>query len=400
MLYIIKQSLTRRWLQSFSTLLSVALSAGILFALYMLYLGVSAGLEKGARQLGADLVVIPADAWVEPEAVLFTGAPMIMYMDAGFEEKVAHIPGVRSANAQFFTQTLNADCCSLSNATRLIGFNPDSDRLISALFENAGKNPLASDEILTGAEVEGFPDGQALVLGRIFRVAGVLEPTGTSLDYSILMSINSARMLAKAGENSNLQRYWERYGQPDHLISAILVEVDGNHKEEVARSIRSFPELKVIETSGVMGSIKAQMESLFLVILGGGLLALLSSAVNLFSRFYCMAWDRKGEWGLYRALGATRRKLKLLVVGEALILSTGGVILGITLGYGLYYGVLELLRLRKAFPFIAPSVSEELLGIAGAAGIFSLIGIVSAWFPANRSARIEPSAAMALEDID
>jgi putative ABC transport system permease protein len=113
-----------------------------------------------------------------------------------------------------------------------------------------------------------------------------------------------------------------------------------------------------------------------------------------------MAWDRKGEWGLYLALGATRRDLKIFVIGEALILSMGGVLAGIVLGYGLYYAILALLNNRKAFPFIEASFSAQLLGVIGAMAIFSFIGIISAWFPANRSARIEPSAAMALEDID
>jgi len=401
MLHIIRQSLTRRWVQSLSTLLSVAFSVGILFALYLFYLGVSSGFEAGARRLGADLLVIPADAWVQSEAVLFTGAPMNMYMDAGFEKKVAGIPGVRWASAQFFAQTLNADCCSLTEATRLIGFDPDSDRLIHALLQNAGKRALAPDEILIGAKIDGYPGSQAMVLNKVFKVAAVLEPTGASLDYSILMPIESARRLAESKENPFMQVYWEKYGQPDHLISAILVGVDEKHgKEDVAGSIRSFRELKVIETTSVLRDIKVQMETLFLIILGGGLLAMLSSVLNLFSRFFCMAWDRKGEWGLYLALGATRRDLKIFVIGEALILSMGGVLAGIVLGYGLHYAILALLNNRKAFPFIEASFSAQLLGVIGAMAIFSFIGIISAWFPANRSARIEPSAAMALEDID
>lgn len=239
------------------------------------------------------------------------------------------------------------------------------------------------------------------MLNRMFQVAAVLEPTGTSLDYSILMPIDTARQLAKAKENPYLQIYWERYGQPDHLISAILVEVAEDYsKEDVARSIRSLRELKVIETTSVLRNIKSQMQSLFLIILGGGLLAIVSSVINLFSRFFCMAWDRKGEWGLYRALGATRRDLKTLVIGEAFILSMGGAFLGTILGSGLYCGILALLRNQKAFPFIEPSLAAELLGILGGVALFALIGIMAAWFPASQSGKIEPSAAMALEDID
>ncbi|MEN6437608.1 MAG: FtsX-like permease family protein [Syntrophobacter sp.] len=388
-------------MQSFSTLLSMAISVGILFALYMFYLGVSSGLETGTRRLGADILVVPADAWVEPEAVLFTGAPMNMYMDAGFAEIVSKIPGVRWVNAQFFTQSLNAECCSLASATRLIGFDRETDRLIPALLHSTRKSEIAPDEILIGAKIDGYSGLQALVLNSVFRVAAVLEPTGTSLDYSILMPIESARKLAKARENKYLRIYWERYGSPDHLISTLLVEVDEDHsKEEVARSIRSLRELKVIETTSVLKNIKTQMQSLFVILLGGGALAMISSILNLFARFFCMAWDRKGEWGLYRALGATRSDLRILIIGEAFSLGTGGALIGVLLGYGLYQAILTLLRNQKAFPFIEPSLSSEIAGILGTAVIFSVIGIISAWFPAYQSGKIEPSAAMGLEDID
>lgn len=401
MFRIIRYSLSRRWVQSVSTLLAVTVSVGILLALYLLYTGVSLGLESGSKRLGADLLVIPADAWVEPENVLFTGAPMNMYMDANLEGKVAGIPGVAKVTSQFFTQTLNADCCSLANATRLIGFDLHSDRLILSLLRKKGELKLSSDEIVIGPKVDGSQGGYARVLNKSFRIAAILEPTGTSLDYCILMPIDAARQLAKDKENRYLAIYWERFGPPEQLISAMLVQLDERGiEEDIVRAIDNLGKVKVIEPAGVLKNIKAQMESLFLVILGGGLLTVACSFFNLFSRFFSMAWDRKGEWGLYRALGATRGDLKMLVVGEALILNLCGVFLGIVAGALLYGGILTFLRKQRAFPFIEPSLPAVFLGIAGILVAFSLVGLFSAWVPARRSGRIEPSAAMALEDID
>ena len=89
---ILWHSLTRRRVQSISILLAVAVSTGILLALYLLNLGVSYGMRGAEDRLGADILVIPADAWVEPEEVLFTGAPLNIYMDAGVEGRVAACP--------------------------------------------------------------------------------------------------------------------------------------------------------------------------------------------------------------------------------------------------------------------------------------------------------------------
>ncbi len=400
MLQLIWHSLTRRWVQSLSTLLAMAVSTGILFALYLLYLGVSYGMDTGKKRLGADLLVIPAEAQVDPETVLFTGTPLNIYMNRDLEDKTRHIPGVRRVTSQFFAQTLGEGHCTLEKATRIIGFNPQSDWLIwSWVRDVRGGTGLASDEILIGSRVEGRKGDQASILGKKFRVAAVMDPTGTSLDDSILMPMDTARRLAK--ETPYLELFWGKYGRPEELISAILVEVDEKYqKDEVARMIEGLGGVKVVQTSGVLRNIKAQMDILFLIILGGWLLAAVSSILQFFARFFSLAWDRKGEWGLYRALGATRRDLKLLVVGEVLFLTLGGIVTGLVLGSLLYSAILTILQKQKAFPFIEPSLSAVLYGLVGVTLIFSLIGIFSAWFPANRSGRIEPSAAMALEDID
>jgi putative ABC transport system permease protein len=387
--------------QSLSSSATIAVSIGTLFALFLLCYGVSLGLETGKKRLGADLLVIPADAWSEPEEVLFTGAPMNMYMDARLEDTVRAIPGVERVDAQFFTQTLNEDCCSLSSATRLIGFNTDSDAMILALLKDFQQKHLSSNEVIIGSKVGGYPGNSAIIMNKTFRVAAVLDPTGTSVDYSILMPIESARTLAIEGKSGYLAIYWEKYGHPDKLISAMLVEVtEGYSKEEVAGIISGIGKIKVVQTGNILSNLKGQMKALFLIGLISGLMTAFLSILNLFSRFFAMVWDRKGEWGLYRALGATRSDLKKMVVGEALLLFMGAAIPGTILGYFLYYWIFSILKTRKAFPFIEPSWPIVCLGLLAILTLFALLAVASAWLPASRSGRIEPSAAMALEDID
>lgn len=399
MLQIIWHSLTRRWVQSLSTLLAVAISAGILFALYLLYLGVSLGLDTGARRLGADLLVVPSGAEVDPETVLFAGAPLNIYMDKSVTQKVAGISGVTKVTPQFFTQTLSGSHCDLANATRLIGFDPDTDWLVQSWVRKLPGGAIGPDDILIGAKVQGIEGRVAQILGRRFNVAAVLDPTGTGLDDSILTSLETARNLAK--ESPYLQLFWGKLGDPYQYVSALLVDIDEDtDKGDVAVSIVSLGDYDVIRSADVFNGIRDQMNILFLIILGGGLLTVASAVFQFFARFFSLAWDRKGEWGLYRALGATRRDLKLLVAGEALALTLGGVVSGLALGYLLYLLGLFFLRQQRSFPFIEPSLSGILIGVAIIAVLFVLLGIISAWFPARKSGEIEPSSAMALGDIN
>jgi putative ABC transport system permease protein len=396
---IIWHGVSRRWVQSVATLFAVAMSAAVLLAVYLLYQGVSLGLKTSEKRMGADLLVVPADAPIQPEQLLFTGAPVCVYMKKDVERELAKIPGVTHVTSQFFAQTLNAACCSTANATRLIGFDPHTDWLVQALAGDRPASNLKPGEILIGHEVQGFTGRHSFILGKPVHVAAVLEPTGTSIDQSIIMPIETARGMAKA--NAYFKHFWDQYGSPDGLISAILIETEKHaRKDEIRRAIIQAGDYRVVQSADVFQGIKDQMNLLFFIIVGIAGLGALVSGSQLFARFFTLARDRKGEWGLYRALGATRRDLKLLVLGETLALTTGGLVLGLATGGGLYGYIVALLQGQKAFPFIAPHLLSILLALVSVAAFFALLGMVSAWIPAHQSGRISPSSAMALGDID
>jgi len=398
-LAIIRHSLTRRWVQSLSTLTAVLFSVGIFFAIYLLYLGVSLGLDAGKRRLGADLLVIPADSIVESETLLFTGQPYNVYMNKDIEGRIAHVPGVKRTTPQFFAQTLNETCCTLVGATRLIGFDQKSDWLVLSWIKRLPGGGLAPDQVMVGSEVKGFSGQTATILKNKVRVAAVLEPTGTSLDYSVLMPIDATRGLVKA--IPYFQAFLGKNSDAGGLISAVLVDVhEDSDKAKVVKAIERTGNVRVIQASVVLQRIKDQMDVLFLVMLCAGVLATISSIIQFFARFFSLAWDRKGEWGLYRALGATRRDLKLLIVGEALALTLSGIISGLILGYFLNALIIGLLKKQQAFPLIEPPLADIATGILLITGIFIVLGISAALIPGMRSAKIDPSSAMALGDID
>lgn len=399
MLQIIRHSLTRRWVQSISTLTAVAFSVGIFFAIYLLYTGVSLGLDTGKRRLGADLLVIPADSIVESETLLFTGQPYNVYMNRDIEERIARVEGVKRTTPQFFAQTLNETCCSLIGATRLIGFDQRTDWLVQSWVKRLQGGHLAPDQVLVGSEVKGFSGQTATILKKTVRVAGVLEPTGTSLDYSVLMPIDSTRELVKT--IPYFQTFLGKGNVPGGVVSAVLVDVDNDFdRSNVIKRIERTGKVRVIQASVVLQRIKDQMDVLFLVMLSAGILAAVASTAQIFARFFTLAWDRKGEWGLYRALGATRGDLKLLVVGEALILTLVGIATGLVLGYLLNLILVDLLQKQQAFPLLLPPPADVVSGSVMVSTLFILLGLIAALIPGIRSGNIDPSSAMAMGDID
>ena len=100
MLSLIWHSVTRRKILALSTVISIAVTVGILFALYLLDVGVSTGLETEKNRMGADIMVLPSETDVVPEDALFTGAPLNVYMPRETEAKVAEIQGVTRVTSQ------------------------------------------------------------------------------------------------------------------------------------------------------------------------------------------------------------------------------------------------------------------------------------------------------------
>lgn len=309
MLQIIRHSLSRRWVQSLSTLTAVLVSVGIIFALYLLYLGVSLGLDAGNRRLGADLLVVPTDTIVEPETLLFTGEPYNVYMKKEFEAEIARIPGVRRTTPQFFAQTLDETCCSLTGATRLIGFDQGSDWLVLSWVKRLPGGGLAPDQVMVGAGVKGISGQTAVILKKKLRVAAVLEPTGTSLDYSVLMPIDATRNLVKS--IPYFQVFLGDRQDAGGLISALLVDVDEQaDKAKVVKAIERAGNVRVIQASVVLQRIKNQMNMLFLIMLGGGLLAAVSSVFQLFFPVLLAGLGPQGGVGVVSCPGSDAPGLK------------------------------------------------------------------------------------------
>jgi ABC-type antimicrobial peptide transport system permease subunit len=115
------------------------------------------------------------------------------------------------------------------------------------------------------------------------------------------------------------------------------------------------------------------------------LLALAIAAVGIGGALAFGVSERRRELGVRAALGADRRRLVWLVLGEALVLT----LLGLATGAGLSAATS---RLVAGLLFGVPPGDPLTLAAGGA----SLLGVAlfAAWAPAARAARIDPARAL------
>lgn len=399
MIQLILKSLWHRRVQNIALLLSVAVGVSLVFSVMLIQYGVSDGLIKAKQRLGADILAVPGGAAVEPGEILYGGSPHNIYMDKNIEKKIAAIPGVRRVTAQFFTQTLTEECCDIGESIRLVGYDPGTDWLVQPWLETITKPKLAEDEIIVGSKVPTFSAQKIFILGKIFRVAAIMEPSGTGLDKSILMDINAARALAK--DSVNLEDVFIEQGAPLDLVSAVLIETEPDANILGIRSqIEELGKVHAFSAADTKRHIYNQLMMITGLLLMAGILTVIASVFQLFSRLYSLTLERQGEWGLYLAIGAAPKTVAAIIIKEAVLLCAAGSFVGLIFGYILYLWSVSFITAHQAFPFIYPSISIVLLLAGAIFAAWALIGAIAAVIPAYRSSHVEPNLVMTRGEFD
>lgn len=399
MIFLIWKSLLHRKMQSLAIVLSIAVGVGIVFCVTTLYAGVAAGMELSKERLGADIVIIPGGVTVEPSLILFGGAAANTYMPQSTVDAVRVIPGVRRATPQFFTHTLTADCHDIGTKNRMLGYDPASDWVVRPWLKKINKTELSADEVILGAKVPTWTQNKIAILGKWYDIVAVAEETGTTLDYSLFVSMDEARRVV--GENPTLRPLWAKQGPPDGLISAILVQVDAAADiTDIIDRILKTGLVQPIVAVEVKKRLAAQFTVLVLLLGGIGLLVVAASLFQLFSRFYTLTVERQAEWGLYLALGAATRDIAAIVVGEAAAVALAGSLVGLLLGGGLYRAALGVLEDYQSFPYVQPTWQLLALTALLITGLFAGLGALAAWLPARRGSRTDPATVMTRGEFD
>ncbi|NQV07434.1 ABC transporter permease [bacterium] len=229
------------------------------------------------------------------------------------------------------------------------------------------------------AERLGFTEagGKVYLGGQWFAVIGILEPLelSSNLDRAALVGIGAA----------------ETYLDDDGVASALYVRTDPDWVDPVMGVLPATvnPENPdQVEVSRPTDALEARSaaESAFTALfLGLGGVALLVGGVGIANVMVISVLERRGEIGLRRALGATRRHVALQFLLEALLLALVGGVGGVAMGAGVTYGYAAI----RGWAVLIPPIA--LIGGVAAAVI---IGAVAGLYPAVRAARLSPTEAL------
>jgi putative ABC transport system permease protein len=211
-----------------------------------------------------------------------------------------------------------------------------------------------------------------------FTVVGILDPAplAPELDSAALVGRPIAKELL--GYDGAPTRLYERSPESavEDVRTVLAATVNPENPEEVT----------VSRPSDVLAAQAAADETLTTLLLALGGVALLVGGIGVANTMVIAVLERRSEIGLRRALGATRRHVRMQFLGESVLLAGLGGIGGAGLGGAVTAGF----AVTRDWPFALP-----LWVLAGAAAATIFVGAVAGAYPATRAARMSPTTALA-----
>lgn len=316
---------------------------------------------------------------------------------------VADVPGV--ADAQAFVQgdavVIDPQGKPVSPATAPTFGSTINSGALSVWRIAEGRAPAGPDDVAfdrATAEAAGYAVGDRVKVNaeggsRTFTLVGItvyddIASPGNAT-WALFDSSTASDFIAKPG-----------------FVDAVLVLGDGTvsddelaaRVQQALASARPDDSFDTLTGAGITAQTQTDIEkglqffTLFLSIFS--VIALGVGSFVIYNVFSITAAQRRREHALLRAVGASRRQVTRLMLGEALAVGIVGSLLGLVGGIGLAIGIRELLGvLGFGIPARGLAVEQSTVVITLAAGLVTTF--VAALVPALTAGRISPVAAMA-----
>lgn len=253
--------------------------------------------------------------------------------------------------------------------------------------EEGNPRPLAVLGHKMGVELFGTanPLGQRIRIGTDrYRVIGVMEKKGQMLGFD--MDDTLYIPAAKAMELFDRESLMEIDVLYKNSVSVASVQ---NAVKRLMIARHGLEDFTIITQNQMLETMDSVLNILTMGVAALGGISLLVGSVGILTIMTIAVSERVSEIGLLRAVGAERRVIFRLFLGEALALSLAGGLAGVVAG----------ILVIETIGYALPALPVELAWgyIVSAFAVSLLIGIAAGVAPAIKAARLEPLEALRTE---
>ncbi len=358
----------------------IAAAVAVVTSLYLVTRSAERDLENKVDEYGANIVVVPRSeqlplsyGGVQVGGLTYDVEPLHM-------SDIAVIRGIKNAeNINLIAPKLVESAEIGGQRVLSVGVDWTSELSLKKWWTVVGTAPSGATDLLLGDRAARHlslgPGDSVEVRGERFVVSGVLEPTGTQEDDLLFLDLGVA------------QRLWERPGEVSFFeVSAWcatcpIEDINAQISAEMPYA-RVSAVLKAAESRRILIS----QFRLFTLVLSA-LMVLVGCLIVLVSTLSSVR-ARRGEIGIFRAVGYRRQHIFKIILLENLALALlGGVV-------GLVVAAIVHAPMAKAVAQVRETVALSPGDLAIALAASLLVVLASSLYPAGRAAALSPTLAM------
>ncbi|PRM94280.1 multidrug ABC transporter substrate-binding protein [Aliarcobacter cryaerophilus] len=398
-LIIAIKEIRRNILRSILTILGIVIGVASVIAMVMIGDGTTANVTANIEKLGSNMLNVRVGQEKRGAPRDDNSAKPFKIEDiTAIKNEVSNLKGVTAENSGM----ANVVFGNKSNSSLIVGTT--SDYFIIKDWEVEQGRIFEEGELSSGKSV--------CILGTtvVKNLFGDENPIGATIRLKnfpcSVIGVLASKGASSFGRDQDevvitpLKMY-QRKIQGNLDVSSIIVSVMEEKyiedaKEQIISLMQDRRAVKVGESDNfhirdmkdILNTMTNTTKMLTYLLGSIAAISLLVGGIGIMNIMLVSVTERTREIGIRLAIGAMQSEVLLQFLIEAIVLSTLGGIIGILLGLGVGYGVVQIFEL----PYI---INTQIILISF---IFStLIGVVFGYFPARKAARLNPIDALRYE---
>lgn len=224
-----------------------------------------------------------------------------------------------------------------------------------------------------------------------FRVAGFVSAGDPQAQNSMITGLETLR---------------ERTEADDEEVSTFVVRLeDGFTQEEVQENIEEKlrrdrgveegeEDFSTRTPQDILNSLTSVLGIVQGIVVGLASIALFVGGVGIMNTMYMAINERTQEIGVLKAVGASKKDIRILFLMESGLIGFTGGVLGIGLGIGISEAAVYL---ASNFSDVAITRGYTPILLIGALLFSTLLGVVSGYLPSRRASNLDPAEALRYE---